>query len=193
MRRRRRMDHRGPAALRPERASCPGQVETRRGYLLARSQPRTRAGKSRNPGGTEQPFGCCGRGRSMTGSARNGRSRTPDNAFAPTSAHPRNPRRQPRRAIAAAPQVTASASARRTAADPAPRRGLRRSRQHRPRSSRLRQHHRDSVRVRGLRRPDQAHLGRTQPRETPALDDRLTASPSQTANLSPLSASLARC
>ena len=38
-----------------------------------------------------------------------------------------------------------------------------------------RRRHRDGVRVRGRRRPDQAHLGRTQPRETPALDDKLTA------------------
>jgi hypothetical protein len=34
-------------------------------------------------------------------------------------------------------------------------------------------HHRDGVRVRRRRRPDQAHLGSTESRETPALDDRL--------------------
>ncbi len=34
--------------------------------------------------------------------------------------------------------------------------------------------HRDGVRVRGRRRPDQAHLGGTQPREAPSLDDGLT-------------------
>ena len=37
-----------------------------------------------------------------------------------------------------------------------------------------RRRHRDGVRVRRRRRPDQAHLGSTQPRETPALDDGLT-------------------
>ena len=34
--------------------------------------------------------------------------------------------------------------------------------------------HRDGVRVRHRRRPDQAHLGNTQPRQAPALDDGLT-------------------
>ena len=34
--------------------------------------------------------------------------------------------------------------------------------------------HRDGVRVRRRRRPDQAHLGSTEPREAPALDDGLT-------------------
>ena len=34
--------------------------------------------------------------------------------------------------------------------------------------------HRDGVRVRRRRRPDHAHLGRTQPRQAPALDDALT-------------------
>ena len=34
--------------------------------------------------------------------------------------------------------------------------------------------HRDGVRVRRRRRPDQAHLGGTQPREAPSLDDELT-------------------
>ena len=37
-----------------------------------------------------------------------------------------------------------------------------------------RRRHRDRVRVRRRRWPDQAHLGRAQPRETPALDDGLT-------------------
>jgi hypothetical protein len=37
-----------------------------------------------------------------------------------------------------------------------------------------RRRHRGRVRVRGRRRPDQAHLGHAQPRETPALDNRLT-------------------
>jgi hypothetical protein len=37
-----------------------------------------------------------------------------------------------------------------------------------------RRRHRDGVRVRRLRRPDHAHLGHTQPREAPALDDALT-------------------
>ena len=36
-----------------------------------------------------------------------------------------------------------------------------------------RRRHRDGVRVRRRRRPDQAHLGRPQPREAPALDDGL--------------------
>ena len=36
-----------------------------------------------------------------------------------------------------------------------------------------RRRHRDGVRVRRRRRPDHAHLGRTQPRQAPALDDRL--------------------
>ena len=36
-----------------------------------------------------------------------------------------------------------------------------------------RRRHRGRVRVRHRRRPDQAHLGRTQPREAPALDDKL--------------------
>jgi DNA-directed RNA polymerase specialized sigma24 family protein len=37
-----------------------------------------------------------------------------------------------------------------------------------------RRRHRDGVRVRRRRRQDQAHLGSTQPRQAPALDDRLT-------------------
>ena len=37
-----------------------------------------------------------------------------------------------------------------------------------------RRRHRDGVRVRRRRRPDQAHLGSTQPREAPALDGALT-------------------
>jgi len=37
-----------------------------------------------------------------------------------------------------------------------------------------RRRHRDGVRVRRRRRPDQAHLGGTQPRQTPSLDDGLT-------------------
>ena len=35
--------------------------------------------------------------------------------------------------------------------------------------------HRDGVRVRGRRRPDHPHLGRPQPRQAPALDDRLSS------------------
>ena len=46
-----------------------------------------------------------------------------------------------------------------------------------------RRRHRDCVRVRGHRRPDHAHLGSTQPRQTPPLDRRLTRAclPSQAA------------
>jgi DNA-directed RNA polymerase specialized sigma24 family protein len=40
-----------------------------------------------------------------------------------------------------------------------------------------RRRHRDGVRVRRRGRPDHAHLGRTQPRETPSLDDGLTRVP----------------
>src|SRR6266571_3784797 len=42
-----------------------------------------------------------------------------------------------------------------------------------------RRRHRDGVRVRRHRRPDQTHLGSTQPRETPALDHELTRAPDQ--------------
>jgi hypothetical protein len=55
-------------------------------------------------------------------------------------------------------------------------RGL--ARAHRQRSARAggsaRRRHRDSVRVRRRRRPDQAHLGHPQPRQAPALDGGLT-------------------
>ena len=37
-----------------------------------------------------------------------------------------------------------------------------------------RRRHRDGIRVRHRRRPDHPHLGSTQPRQAPALDDRLT-------------------
>ena len=37
--------------------------------------------------------------------------------------------------------------------------------------------HRGGVRVRGRRRPDQAHLGSAQPRQAPALDHELTRAP----------------
>ena len=56
--------------------------------------------------------------------------------------------------------------------------GTHRQRTARPGRPARRPHH-GRGRVRGRRRPDQAHLGRTQPRETPALDNRLTAFPAR--------------
>src|SRR5262249_13047405 len=45
--------------------------------------------------------------------------------------------------------------------------------------------HRDGVRVRGRGRPDQAHLGSTQPRQAPALDHGLTRPPPHAARAPP--------